>query len=212
MTAWALGCGGSSAKQPTAKLKPAALRLEQADLVVVSRGLEGVEGSIHREVAASKAAWPQIVKGLPGEISPTLRGQILAARTEAKRVAEPPFMKEAKQLTGPSAGLAALLQSFSDLIERGWALTEHSITGVATGTPGTASFLRANVGLYINCIYDGHYNLAAIGQTLTRAYAKLGGAPAFGARLTPADIDAIAAVYSPGTARLEPRPARGLSQ
>ncbi len=200
----AVGCGASSTKGAPAT--PASLRLQRADLVVVSRGLEGVEGSIKREIAASRAAWPAIVGGLPTQISPTVRAQILAARTEAKLVAEPPFMREAKQLTGPASGLAALLQSFSDLIERGWALTEHSIKGVADGTPAQARFFRANAGLYINCIYDGHYALAAIGKTLQRAYLKLGGAQTFGARLTPAQVERIAAVYSPATARVEPRP------
>jgi hypothetical protein len=83
---------------------------------------------------------------------------------------------------------------------------------VATGTPSTARFLRANVGLYIDCVYDGHYNLAAIGQTLQRAYKKLGGATAFGQSLTPAEVAAIAVVYSPARARLEPRPPQRLVQ
>jgi hypothetical protein len=205
-----LGCGDSSSKGvPTT---PAALRLQRADLVVVSRGLNDVERSIRQELSASRAAWPLIVHGLPTQIAPALRTQILTARTQARRVAKPLFMAEAKKLTGPAAGLAALLRSFSGLIERGWALTEASIAGVAAGPPSTAEFLRANVGLYINCIYDGHYDLAAIGKTLQRAYVKLGGAPAFGQSLTPTEVDAIAGVYSPASARLEPRPAERLVQ
>jgi hypothetical protein len=200
-----VGCGSSSA--PGAGLSRAELALQRSDLVVLTRGLRQARGPIEAELQTARSAWPLIAGGLPTRISPALSTRIAAARGGAERVAVPDSMVKAEQLTGPAGGIAALLRSFAGLSERGWRLTEAAAAGAGSGPPASARFMRANAGLYINSIYDGHYNLAAIGETLRKAYLKLGGARAFGQRLTQADVDELARVYSPARARLHPRPA-----
>ncbi len=84
--------------------------------------------------------------------------------------------------------------------------------GAAVAPDGAAStaaarFLRANAALYIYCVYDGHYNLSLVGKVVQSAYRKLGGAPAFGASLTPSQVEALARAYSIPAVRLEPHPA-----
>ena len=67
-----------------------------------------------------------------------------------------------------------------------------------------ARFARANVALYIESVYDAHFSLAQIGKHLLAAYKTLGGGGAFGASLTPAEVDALARAYSEGQDRLYP--------
>ncbi len=70
-----------------------------------------------------------------------------------------------------------------------------------------ARFLRANAALYIYCVYDGHYHLSLIGKVVQSAYRKLGGPSAFGASLTPSQVEALTRAYSTSGALLEPHPA-----
>ena len=44
------------------------------------------------------------------------------------------------------------------------------------GSPASARFARENVALYIESVYDGHFDLAQIGKKLPAAYRTLGGA------------------------------------
>ncbi len=67
-----------------------------------------------------------------------------------------------------------------------------------------ARFARANVNLYIESVYDGHFELAQISEKLHKAYENLGGPSAFGGSLTPAEVNAVAAAYSEASARLRP--------
>lgn len=67
-----------------------------------------------------------------------------------------------------------------------------------------ARFARANVDLYIESVYDGHFELAQIAEKLRKAYENLGGPSAFGESLTPAEVNAVAAAYSEASARLRP--------
>lgn len=73
-------------------------------------------------------------------------------------------------------------------------------------SPAALRFVRANASLYIGSVYDGHYNLSVVGQRVREAYAQLGGATAFGAALRPALVGQLAQFYSPGVARLAPKP------
>lgn len=178
----------------------------------MSRGLRQVETPVHREVASSRAAWPLISNGLPSTLGPALRSAVTTASATANALPEPSFMAHAQELTGPASGIAGLYESYDRLAERGWRLTETTITAIAGGTRQVASFARANSPLYIHSIYDSHYNLSLLGQRLTEGYARLGGPSAFGSSLTQAEVDSLASAYSISAARLEPRPGAGAEE
>ena len=59
------GCGGSSSVST-----PAAERLQREDLVAAVHDLRQAEGSVGREMAAAKIAWPLVANGLPTSITP----------------------------------------------------------------------------------------------------------------------------------------------
>jgi hypothetical protein len=195
------GCGGTSST-------PAEQRLQREDLVAVSRALATVERPIAIEVAAAKRAWPLIADGLPrsaGALA-SARGPVAAAATSAAHVPTPPALGEARadSLTGPGAGLARLFRNYIGLTTRGWTLTGAAIDQIEHGSPANARFARKNVGLYIESVYDGHFDLAQVAKHLTDGYRKLGGPSAFGRALTQAEVDALADAYSEANVRLHP--------
>jgi hypothetical protein len=194
------GCGKSSTPSP------AELALEREDLVVVARTLQSVQGESAAEVAASRAAWPQVFAGLPrrrtGLYSPQIRAAIeTASRLDLPTLFEP---RPAAALTGPASGLTGLYRAFSGLAGRGWQMVGAAIFQMEHGTPAAARFARDNLALYIDSIYDAHFGLAQIGKQLRAAYAKLGGEAVFGEALRQAEVDALARAYSDAGARLEP--------
>jgi hypothetical protein len=162
---------------------------------------------VQREVAASRGAWPLIAGGLPQTLPATLQHAVGAASTSAKAILEPSFMANVSKLTGPAAGIAGLYENYERLAERGWRLIEASIGAIVRGTPAVASFERENSSLYIDAIYDAHFDLSLLGKDLTSAYEQLGGPGAFGTALTQSEINALALAYSIPAVRLEPHPA-----
>jgi hypothetical protein len=197
------GCGGSSSAST-----PAADRLQREDLVTTVRGLRQAEGSLRREMAAARIAWPLVANGLRASIPPDVRPAVSAASAAASAIVVPPLMSEAqaRSLTGPAAGIAGLFRTFDGLTERGWTLTGAAGTEIEGGSPAVARFARENVALYIDSVYDGHFDATLIGKSLLAGYEKLGGAKAFGATLTQAEVDALASAYSPASERLHPHP------
>jgi hypothetical protein len=201
------GCG--SASRATS---PAEARLEHEDLVTVSRGLRQAESSVGRETIAAKLAWPLVANGLPASIAQATRSRVAVASETARAILVPPPMSEAqtRELTGPAAGIAGLYRTFSKLAELGWTLIGTAIDEVDSGTPAAARFARENVALYIDSVYDGHFDAALIGKSLRAGYRKLSeekkGFEGFGATLTQAEVDALARFYSPATERLHPHP------
>ncbi|MGO8906393.1 MAG: hypothetical protein ACLQMH_12325 [Solirubrobacteraceae bacterium] len=198
----AAGCGGSHQTST-----PAELRLQRADLVAVSRELQALEGPVAREVAPARAAWPLVAKGLaraPASAQPS----ISAAATAAASIRQPQLFDEANasSLTGPASVLAGQFRTFDGLATRGWQLIGAAIAQIDSGPPSAARFARENVALYIDSVYDGHFTLAQVGKALALAYAKLGGAAAFGRALSPAEVQALSSAYSEPTVRLEPHP------
>jgi hypothetical protein len=196
------GCGGSR----SVAASPAAERLQREDFVVVSRGLREAEGSVRAEMAAARIAWPLIVNGLPLSNTAATRSAIATASRAAQAILVPAAMSEvsARSLTGPAAGIASIFEPFRGLTERGWTLTAAAADEIAGGTPPSARFARQNVALYIDSIYDGHFDATLIGKSLLAGYKKLGGAAAFATTLHKAEVDALARAYSPAAEQLHP--------
>ncbi len=182
------------------------LALQRAQLVRVSSGLRSAEIEVQHEVGASRGAWPLIANGLPRPLTAPLQRAVRTASTAATALREPPFIRDANRLTGPAAGIAGLYESYERLAERGWRLTDAGIDAIASGPPAIASFERESSSLYIDAIYDSHFDLSLLGKALTSAYAQLGGPPAFGAALTQSELSALATAYSSPAVRLEPHP------
>ncbi len=192
------GCGGHAPS-------PTALRLEREDLIALARGLQGSQRSVDAEAHASKAAWPLVVNGLPAN-SASARVPVHAAALAASVVAVPALLQEdeAGTLTGPAATIGGLFHVFYELSKRGWQLIDGAVGQIEHGPIAAARFARANVALYIESVYDGHFNLAQIGKQLLAAYRKLGGPAAFGHALTPDEVDDLAGAYSEASVRLHP--------
>jgi hypothetical protein len=167
-----------------------------------------VERPIAIEVAAAKRAWPLVANGLPTGAGPlaSTRVPVSAAATSATRIPTPPVLGEtqADSLTGPGAGLAGLFRDYVGLTTRGWTLIGAAIEEIEHGSPAGARFARENVGLYVESVYDGHFDLAQIDKHLTDGYRQLGGPAAFGSTLTQAEVDALADAYSEASVRLHP--------
>jgi hypothetical protein len=159
---------------------------------------------VHAEIAAARAVWPALAGGLQPTSTPATRRAIARAAARAEAIALPRFVIAEGGLTGPAAGVGGLLKSYTVLTRRGWQFL------TAASRSSRTSFLRANSGLYIYCVYDGHFELSVLGKRLQSAYRKLGGGGAFGAALTPAEVEALASAYSSATVRLEPHPKAGV--
>ncbi len=219
--AGAVGCGGH---QP----RPAALRLERADLVRIAHTLRQLEASTNSEVATARTAWPALAHGLPRNPTPATRLAVATAAHRAGAISLPGYVtSEADGLTGPAVAVGGLLKTYAVLTQRGWrfvaaalaaepaTVAQGSRSSRAAGGPATtvaaARFLRANAGLYIYCVYDGHYDLSLLGKALQDAYDKLGGPSAFGLTLTQRQVEGLARAYSIPATRLAPHPQAGLA-
>jgi hypothetical protein len=185
---------------------PAATHLEREDFAAVCHALAGVERPVAAEVAATRTAWPLIANGLPPSTGTGAAGAITTAEARAGRLPLPALFGEvaSASLTGPSAKVAGLFRSYRGLAARGWQMTVASIAQIEHGSRAAARFARANVALYIESVYDGHFSLAQIGKQLIAGYAKLGGPAAFGASLSEGEVGALARTYSEAHDRLHP--------
>lgn len=172
----------------------------------VATALAAAVPGVSREVSAAKAGWPGLADGLRHRPTASLRSLVERAAKLAARLPEPEFMANASRLTGPAAGLAGLYETFARLSERGWRLTQSSIETILSGPRWARSFVKGNFSLYAHAIYDGHYDLSLIGKSLTKGYERLGGAGAFGAKLSADRVTALEASYSIGATRLSPHP------
>lgn len=200
---------GATKKLPHVAGSARQLKVERDHLAIVAHGLLGAEASIQRELRAAKAAWPGIVHGLPLRVSSASRDLIAAALARTEGIATPRFISYAGELTGAAAAIAGLELSFEQLSQRGWTMilaAASHLGGSAPLSPAALRFVRSNASLYIGSVYDGHYNLSVVGQRVREAYAQLGGAAAFGAALRPDLVGQLAGFYSPGVARLAPKP------
>jgi hypothetical protein len=209
LVALALLASGCGAHRP----RPAALRVERADLVLLAGMLERRAAPVQAEVAAARAVWPGLAPGLPRAPAPSAatRRVIATAAARARAVVLAPLLVAKGSLTGPAAQIGEYFKSYLLLTQRGWRTLAAAVPvrGRAASAGGRA-FLRANAGLYIYCVYDGHYDLSLVGKKLGDAYDKLGGAAAFGRALTPGRVAALEGVYAIGAVRLQPHPGAGV--
>ncbi|HXA55727.1 MAG TPA: hypothetical protein VNV37_12715 [Solirubrobacteraceae bacterium] len=144
----ASGCGGH-------RPRPAALRLERADLVLLAHSLQRLRPAVAGEVAAARTVWLSLAGGLPpaasspaaahslaGGSSPgasaaraggaappakAARGTLLAAR-RAAALTLPSAVIDEGAVTGPAATLAGMLQSYARLSQRGWRYLAAALT------------------------------------------------------------------------------------
>lgn len=204
------GCGSGSSSVSRREYA-----LERAQFEQVADELREVQGAVHREVSSSRAAWPLIYNGLPSQISARLQSSVKAASDVAGALPAPRFMAQQATLTGPASGIAGLYEDYDRLAERGWRLTETGVSGIVSGPLSVSRFVRANSPLYIDAIYDGHFDLSLIGKKLLDGYKKIEGMSeqekfadigGFGSSLTKREIEALAAAYSIPAVRLEPHP------
>jgi hypothetical protein len=196
------GCGHSS----TVPAKEQ--QLQRADLVAVSRALGEAEPTVRDEVTASRGAWPLVANGLPAQADASARAQIALAAKRSSSVNVPAVLgeREARSLTGPASSIAGSFRVYTGLASRGWGMIAAALDEAQRGTAASAGFTRANSPLYIESVYDAHYSLGRIGKRLATEYGKLGGAGAFGASLTPAQVRALARAYYEPANRLHPHP------
>jgi hypothetical protein len=194
------GCG--SGHKPT----PVGLQLQREDLELASGKLSSIEQTLEREGQAAKAAWPLILAGLPSAGDTAAHTQIHQTALVAGALPNPPLFQEerARRLTGPAAQLAGTYGTFYRLATRGWGLVDYSFAQLSQGSASAASFARANVGLYIESVYDAQFVLAQIGKQLSSGYKRLGGPREFGAALTQAEVDRLAGGYSEPAFELQP--------
>jgi hypothetical protein len=195
----ASGCGASNRSTQTG------LRLQREDLIATARALDKASGRVAREAAASKAAWPSVAHGLPARLDAAGESKIAGAAAAAGALKPPTLFGElrAAELTGPGASIAGAFRSFAGLSARGWQMIEYALKAQRSGG-AAARFARANVGLYIESVYDGHFALAQIGKKLLSGWEKLGGSAAFGSSLPRAEVERLAGTFSERNYRLHP--------
>jgi hypothetical protein len=195
------GCG--SANDTT----PAGRRLQREDLVATAGALGQARAEVAREVAATKAVWPVLANGLPAPMPIEAERRIAVAAQLAAALKHPGVLQEQRAigLTGPGASMVGDFQRFTVLAARGWQMIQYALQTIRRGGAG-ASFARTTVPLYIDAVYDGHFGLAQIGKKLLAGYKKLGGPAAFGAELSPAEVNSLAEAYSEPSCRLQPHP------
>lgn len=183
---------------------PLELKLQRSQLALVSTQLEQLEQPLQREVIATRAVWHSIAKGLPARPGGRLAAQISAAQAAAEALPGPAFLQFRHKLIGPAGRIASLFYEFELLAKHGWAHVDQATGSIQHGPATAASFERANAGLYIDSIYDGHFDASLIGERVLSSYRRLGEQHAFGSSLTPARVRSIALAYSPNAIRLTP--------
>ncbi len=174
--------------------------------MLLARALRSLEAPVSGEVAAARAVWPLLAHGLPRTVTPATRLAVANADARAGALTLPALLVTEGALTGPAADIAGLLKDYYGLSRRGW----RFIATALDETDARAAFVRVNAGLYIYCVYDGHFELSTLGKKLQGAYDALGGPAAFGAALDAGEVRALARLYSPGGARLQPHPTPGV--
>ncbi len=185
---------------------PVEARLAREDLVAVARALRSCEPAVQREVAATRAAWPLLVDGIPARVSASARTRILAAAIAGQALPLPALLAEpeAGALTGPASPLAGRYRDFQQLSSAGWRQIAADLGEIEHGPPRAARFARETVALDIEGVYDAHYSIAEVGKQVASAYKALGGAPVLGGALGAGEVQQLTESYSRSRDRLLP--------
>jgi hypothetical protein len=170
---------------------PAEAQLENEDFLAVVAALSQARAQVQADVAATRAAWPKILAGLPARPGAGARAKIHLAAQKASEVRLAP--------------LAGRFRSYQRLGARSWQLIESSLEEIEHGSPAAARFARENLPLYVEGVYDAHYTLAQTGKQLLAAYKTLGASKTFGSSLTEAELNRLAASYSEERNLLSPK-------
>ncbi len=186
---------------------PAEAKLENEDLVAVSTALAAAAPRVEAEVAAAKAAWPEILDGVGRHPGAGTRARVQFAAELAAQLRLPALFTEegSAELTGPASPLAGQFRSFQALGSRSWQMLDSSLGEIEHGSGREARFARENLPLYVESLYDANFTLGGIGKRLLDAYKTLGGEKAFGDSLTEARIQQLAAEYSKERNELSPK-------
>jgi hypothetical protein len=147
-----------------------------------------------------------VAHGLRTESAAIARSSVGAAANSSAAIEFPALLREsqAASITGPAAQLAGLFRNFRVLDAVGWRMTRAAIDQIQQGSATEARFARGNVALYIESVYDAHFELAQLGKQLLNDYRALGGPHAFGGSLAQREVDALATAYSETADRLHP--------
>ncbi len=180
------------------------LALQRSQLALISRQLLPLEHAAQSEALAARATWPSIAAGLPAHPGPRLAERAASANAAAQALPTPAFVEVRHELVGAGERIAATFADFEMLTRRSWAHVDQALGALQHGPASVASFERANAGLYINSIYDAHFEASMIGEHVLSTYRRLGGPQAFGSSLTRAQVHSIYVTFSPQTLRLAP--------
>jgi hypothetical protein len=128
------GCGGH-------RPRPAALRVERADLVQLAHTLQRLQSPIAAEVAAARVPWPSLAGGLPRNAALSLHVEVAAAERHAAALTLPAEVTTEGSVTGPAAELAGMLKSYVRLTQRGW---QYLAAALAAGSGITVRHSKAH--------------------------------------------------------------------
>lgn len=146
---------------------PGESKLENEDLVAVSAALAAAVPRVEAEVAAAKAAWPEILDGVGQHPGAGTRARVQVADGLAGQLRLPTLFTEegSTELTGPASPLTGQFRSFQALDSRSWQMLDSSLEEIEHGSGPQARFARANLPLYVESIYDAHFTLGESAST-----------------------------------------------
>jgi hypothetical protein len=182
----------------------AELALQRSQLTLISHQLLPLEHTVQSEALAARATWPSIAAGLPAHPGPRLIQRAAAANATAQALPTPAFVGIRHELIGPGERIATSFDDFELLTRRSWAHVDQALAALQRGPASVANFERANAGLYVNSLYDAHFEASLIGEHILNTYRRLGGPQAFGSSLTRAQVHSIYVTFSPQNLRLTP--------
>lgn len=190
--AWPLVANGLPAGSPRSLRGPVTAASESADRIKAPALLGKDQTNSLTGQAAAISGLFRTYRGLVTrgwQLTGATVDEIEAAEHAGSRASGPTTGPTTSTTTGPTTGTTT---------------SGGSSTANAALTLEGEKFARENVGLYIESVYDGHFDLAQIGKRLEKGYHNLGGEAVFGSSLTSAEVTVLADAYSEAATRLHP--------